>query len=401
MRIIAFDTETHLITPGNLTPKLVCVSVDKFLFGPRLFTAQEGLDFLENELRAGSTFVGHNVAFDWGVVCNERPSLYPLVFDAYNEDRVFDTKVREELRDIAIGRTSIGTKSMVDVNGRWEVCDYSLAGLVKRYLQKDRSASKEHADSWRFRYAELENTPIDQWPEEARKYAIDDAQDTLSVFKAQMPQHDEGTHVRAAWALHLMSAHGMRTDGEAVTKLELDLLAEQKRNRARLIKAGILKAKKMTPKELREGKVPDFIDQNKPMRWSKDTKIIKAYVHRVYARRGLKPPLTESGEISTDKDTLNESGSLLLSLLSDAGGVDKILQTYVPVLKQGIETSINARFNVLVSSGRTSCSSPNLQNLPTGRRVSGVRECFVPRCDIEEVVEVPDDYELQEGEEWV
>jgi DNA polymerase-1 len=48
-------------------------------------------------------------------------------------------------------------------------------------------------------------------------------------------------------------------------------------------------------------------------------------------------------------------------------------------LKDGTQRPINARFNVLVNSARTSCSEPNLQNLPSGRKVGGTRECFVPR----------------------
>ncbi len=357
MEKIAFDTETHLITPGNLTPKLVCISFYRNNEPPFLQKTEEGLDtiqkFLEDERLM---FVGHNVAFDFGVIAAARPSLMPLIFKAYAGFRVFDTKIREELNDIARGRVTIGTKHMVVLNGKLTPCDYSLAGLARRYLNKDRSADKENPDSWRFRYAELENVPLSWWPEDARKYALEDAEDTYNISMAQTEQPpDEFTHANAAWALHLMSAYGIRTDGEAVAKLEIELLSEQKKNRARLIKAGILKGKKMTPKELREGKVPDYYDNNKPYRWAKDMGLIKEYVQRVYSRRGMKPPLTETGNVATDKDTLNESGSLLLSLLSDAGGVDKILQTYVPVLKQGIHTPINARFNVLVSSGRTSC----------------------------------------------
>lgn len=400
MKILAFDTETHLIQPGNLTPKLVCVTFADEK-SSHIVNAQQGLDAIEESLKDGYSLVGHNVAFDLAVLTNARPSLFPLVFAAYADNRIYDTKVREELNDIAIGRVVMGSKHMVNIKGQWVMCDYSLAGLARRYLQKDRSAQKEQPDAWRFRYAELDGVPISEWPEEARSYALEDAVDTYKIFQAQQTPHDEFTHTRAAWALHLMSAHGIRTDEAAVHKLEAELLEEQKRNRRRLVKAGILKAKRMTPKELRDGKVPDFVEDNKNMRWAKDTKRIKEYVQRVYARKGIKPPLTETGEVSTDKDTLNESGSLLLSLLSDSGGVDKILQTYVPVLKHGIQAPINARFNVLVNSGRTSCSQPNLQNLPTGRRVSGVRECFIPRRQVEEVVEVPDDYVLKPGESFV
>lgn len=354
MQTVAFDTETHAITPGNLTPRLVCVSfaVQDDVF---LLDRQDGLELIEEGLRQGYTYVGHNVAYDFGVLANENPKLFPLIFQAYAENRIHDTKVREELRDIALGRVTLGTHPMVSINGKWTPCDYSLAGLVLRYLGKSRHDEKSAATAWRFRYAELDGTPLYKWPVEARNYALEDAKDTLAVFRAQEAVHDEFTQVRAAWALHLMSVHGMVTDKKAVEELETSLLSEQEKNRRRLIQAKFLKGVKLTPKEIREGKAEDFIHGNAKMRWAKDTKRIKEYVERVYRRQGKTPPLTESGAVSTDKDTLNQSGSRLLALLSDAGGVDKLLQTYIPVLQQGVEKPINARFNVLVSSGRTSC----------------------------------------------
>lgn len=62
--------------------------------------------------------------------------------------------------------------------------------------------------------------------------------------------------------------------------------------------------------------------------------------------------------------------------VGDRSGVEKLLKTFIPVLLQGTQVPINPRWNVLVASGRTSCSKPNLQQLP---RKGGVRECFVPR----------------------
>ena len=62
--------------------------------------------------------------------------------------------------------------------------------------------------------------------------------------------------------------------------------------------------------------------------------------------------------------------------VGDRSGVEKLLKTFIPVLLQGTQVPINPRWNVLVATGRTSCSKPNLQQLP---RKGGVRECFIPR----------------------
>ncbi len=56
--------------------------------------------------------------------------------------------------------------------------------------------------------------------------------------------------------------------------------------------------------------------------------------------------------------------------------VQKLLGTYIPPLERGTKVPVNARYKPLMETGRTSCSQPNLQNLP---KAPGVRECYIPR----------------------
>lgn len=99
--MIAIDCESHLIKPGCLAPKLVCLSWAK--------EGQSGLMgidqvlehvryFLQNE-----TIVGQNLSFDFGVLCAEFPELLPLVFQAYEAGRIRDTMIRQKLIDISKG----------------------------------------------------------------------------------------------------------------------------------------------------------------------------------------------------------------------------------------------------------------------------------------------------------
>ena len=420
MNLVAFDTETHLIAPGLLTPKLVCVSyATPYRLGEDgiatyLHDRYTGTDLVESWLMDEDTvLVGHNVAYDLGVLCARRPELLPLVFDAMDAGRIRDTKIRQELLDIASGRSTRNGATFALRNGEWVKAAYSLAGLAGHYLGKDRFAEKTDSDAWRLRYAELEDVPLEQWPVEAVRYAKEDAEDTLAIFIAQggleKDQPTEVEQVRAAWALHLMSVWGVRTDETSVADLERRLLAEQARLRKRVIQAGILVSKrvpeaeaeffdevvrrrKASKKDLQpglDGSSPEIEYEDGvayvvtrttvPMRWAKDSKKIEAYTQRYLTRRGMDVELTATGRVSTAKDTLKQTGSHLLDLVADGGGVDKVLGTYVPVLKDGTSRPINARFNVLVNSSRTSCSEPNLQNLPSGRKVGGTRECFVPR----------------------
>jgi len=416
MNIVAFDTETHLIQPGLLTPKLVCVSVrlDYEDCGTLLFDRFAGTDYVESLLNDPlSHLVGHNVAYDLGVLCARRPELLPLVFKAMDAGRIWDTKVRQELLDIAFGRSARNGATFALRNGEWVKAGYSLAGLSGHYLGKDRFAEKTDANAWRLRYAELEDVPLTEWPVEATHYAKEDAEDTLAIFLKQggvdgaLPTEQE--QVRAAWALHLMSVWGIRTDAASVDALETVLLKEQARLRKRVIQAGILvpkrvpedeaefheevvKRKKATKKDLQpaldgssveieyeDGVAYVVTRATVPMRWSKDSKKLEAYTQRYLTRRGKDVELTATGRVSTAKGTLKDSGSFLLDLVADGGAVDKVIGTYLPALKEGKERPINAKFNVLVNTGRSSCEKPNLQQMPSGRKVGGTRECFVPR----------------------
>jgi hypothetical protein len=392
----------------------VSVRLDYEDCGTVLFDRFEGTNYVESLLNDPlNHLVGHNVAYDLGVLCARRPELLPLVFEAMDAGRIWDTKVRQELLDIASGRSTRNGATFALRNGEWVKAGYSLAGLAGHYLGKDRFAEKTDPNAWRLRYHELEDVPLDQWPAEATAYAKEDAEDTLAIFLKQggvdgaVPTEQE--QVRAAWALHLISVWGIRTDAASVDALETVLLKEQARLRKRVIQAGILvpkrvpedeaefheevtKRRKATKKDLQpalDGSTPEIEYEDGvayvvtrttvPMRWAKDSKKIEAYTQRYLARRGKDVELTATGRVSTAKDTLKQTGSHLLDLVADGGGVDKVLGTYVPVLKNGTQRPINARFNVLVNSGRTSCSEPNLQNLPSGRKVGGTRECFIPR----------------------
>jgi DNA polymerase I len=394
--VVAFDTETYRVQPGLLAPPLVCGSFASKEEGVYLYERSRTLATLENCLERGYTIVGHRVAYDFAVACAEDPSLIPLVFDAYAAGRVRDTAIRQELIDIARGRRQDSGATFVFDGEDWVKADYSLAGLAHRYLGKDRRLEKEAADRWQLRFDELDGVPVDQWPAEARDYALADAQDTLAVYYAQAAAAglddalpSEVLQTKAAWALHLMSCWGVRTDGDAVAALEVRLKEEKARAFDRLRRLGFYKPRRATPAEVAAGEVayyepvpPTKAGKERPPRpivYARDQKRIESVVEHVYRKRGVTPERTESGRIATDRDTLKESGSRALTLFAELGGVEKILGTYVPALKAGAEHPTNARFNVLVNSGRTSCSNPNLQNLPSGRRVGGTRECFVPR----------------------
>lgn len=359
---VGLDTETRLIQPGLLAPPMVCVSFAEQHPGQAgVALWSDDLSWLRRYLES-ATLILHNAAFDMAVLAAFDDTLLPLIFKAYDEGRIKDTKIRQQLIDIGRGRKSINGVPFAIRGGELVRASYSLADLEQLYFGRDRSSEKNDPDSWRLRYAELEDIPVDQWPDAAYDYALADAEGALEVYEAQEVDKEylatEDLQARADFALHLASCWGMRTDGQAVDELEAALLKESERNNKRINQAGFIKSRRATPQEVAENKV-DFWEDSKrgprPMRYAKDTKAIQAYVTRVYERAGKEIPYTESGKISTSKDTCYESGSRLLRAVADGGGVDKILNTYIPILKRGTQVPINASYNVLVNSGRTSC----------------------------------------------
>lgn len=365
MPLFWFDTETHLIKPGCAAPRLICVSTASESGKTGLFDRASGLRLMRGVLEDKSVIVcGHQVFYDLGVCCAEDPAVFvPLVFKAFDDFRIRDTIVRQQLIDIATGNLKyrLDEETMTYVK-----TGYSLADLVLRLL--GRVLPKE--DTWRLKYALLDGVPIKDWPEAAKTYAVDDSVSTREVYLKQhelvvkegcldgvIPTEERAT--RDAWALWLMSAWGVRTDGEAVAKLKAELETEQAEANVKLQGTGIIKQKSNGA-------------------WSRNMKEIYRRVEAGYVAQGLQVPQTAGVQprVSTDYEALVDCKDEDLAILADAAGGAKLLNTYIPMLEGGTVRPICARFNVLVESNRTSCSGPNLQTPP---RKGGVRNAFVPR----------------------
>ena len=365
MPLFFFDCESHLIKPGCIAPRLVCISTASESGKTGLFDRASGLQLIQRVLEDKSvTVCGHQIFYDLGVCCAEDPATFvPLVFKAFDDFRIRDTIIRQQLIDIAQGNL----KYRLDEETQTYVkTGYTLADLVLRLL--GRVLPKE--DTWRLKYALLDGVPIKDWPEDARKYAVDDAIATREVYLKQqelvvaggapggvIPTEERA--MRDAWALYLMSMWGVRTDGEAVVRLKAELEAEQVEANNKLEGTGIIKKK------------PDGS-------WSRDMKTIYARVRAGYEAQGLMVPMTSGVQprVSSEYESLVDSKDEGLAVLAEAAGGAKLLNTYIPMLEVGTVRPINARFNALVESNRTSCANPNLQTPP---RKGGVRNCFLAR----------------------
>ena len=343
---IAVDSETFLIVPGCLAPPLVCISTSRgeLWHGNDAETRDRLVALLQTEV-----IVGHNIAFDMAVFAAKWPELLPLIFEAYQADRITDTMLREKLSHIALGVY----RGYFNPDGSAVKYLYSLADVAKRRLNRDLDKT-----TWRTGYAELVHLPLAAWPDGARQYAIDDAVTTFDVWQSQENDaarllRDQYRQARAAWWLHLTSAWGLKTDPAGVRRFKEQVEAELADARDICISAGIVR---------KNG--------------TRDTKAAAKIMQAACRAANMPVPTTEKGAVKLDRGSCEKLDHPVLSAYARLSSLGKQLSTDLPLLESGATKPVQARFETLLETGRTS-SSPNIQNLP---RKGGMRECFVPRA---------------------
>lgn len=347
------DTETFLVEPGNMAPTLVSLGWKdesrntEILGGWTAEAARVAPRLVSGE----STLAGHNVSYDLAVMCEQWPDLLTNVFEMFRTAKVIDTMVCDKMFHIARGWSRYSPKE-----GR--VPRFGLADLSKRYLQRE-LGGKRGDDVWRLRYSELYRVPVSDWPKEAYDYAAADVgvtEEIAILFRDRVIDYPTSALQHySAWCLHLMSVWGVITDSEAVDELERRLRTSVHKLDERLKKEGLIRAN-----------------------GTKDMEKFKERVANAYESVGKRVPRTKGKAVKTDAEALELAATVdpALKAMQKRSKAEKLISTFIPVLCRGRDSSINCRYNVLVDSGRTSCSDPNLQQLP---RKGGVRECFVPR----------------------
>ncbi len=217
-------------------------------------------------------------------------------------------------------------------------------------------------------------------PTEAKSYALDDATVTLEVYRSQEAHRryldDQYRQARAAFALHLSSAWGLRTDAEGVELLRSETQAAYDKLHDDLIKAGLVR-------------------QN----GTRDTTKAKRLMVEACAREGLPLRRTAAHEgdqakckgldgkalppedpacaehVCLDGDACAATEDPTLVAYAELSTLKKILTNNLEALAQGTRLPVHTKYSLL-ETGRMGSSNPPIQNLT---RRGGIRECFVPR----------------------
>jgi DNA polymerase-1 len=332
--MLGMDTETERFGPGNMAPRLVCMSLAIGDGADVLHHSDVTYDLLCELLE--EEIVGHNIAYDAAVLCRHQPRITRALFEAYLAERIHDTMLREQL--IA------NSQGMLMHGG-----GYSLAHLSHKYLKH--ALDKE---TYRLSYGELHDLSLDEWPPGAIEYAKEDARAPSKIYDAQGDVADGARQAAYSFAYRLMTCWGMITDAARVEALRVRTHADMGVLRRALIAAGLMKVKASGKNK---GKV------------SRDLKAIRAAVQKAYGDRA---PRTEKGNISTSRETV--SAHPQLKTVADFVSLQKLDSTYIRVLEEGTRGTIHAEYHMLATGRRG--ANKNAQTLP---KQGGVRECYRPR----------------------
>lgn len=325
---IAFDTETFAETAK--VKRFVCLTWHD---GARTELLLDPVPWVQWVYEQGHSLVGWNVEFDVAVLMQAFPELAPLLFEMYAQDRIECAMLNHRLVRVATADRS----KLSPMDG--------LAPCAQRYL----GIEVPKADTWRLRYGELHGVPLEEWPQEAKHYAMNDAVVTYQLAQKIKGGPDRFRQARKSFALFLQSAQGIKVDKDRLRDLETLIEHRLWELEDELKEEGLVR---------RDGSV------NK-----------KEVERRMYYAYDTAPPISDKGNIKTSKEYCAESGDAILKLYAEREVLKSVQNNHLKHMRKGV---VRPRFKTPIETGRVSCTSPNLQNVTTNKDLP-VRECFTPR----------------------
>ncbi len=384
----ALDSETCLIRSGLPAPPVVCLSTwagqDA---APTLFGAHELFrplaELLSDERRL---IIAHNGAYDFACFAEWYPELRPLIFKAYEANRILDTMLSQRIVEIETG----------DKRGK-----LALDQLCKRYglhVEKDGRAATEDGDTEegdviRLSFGQFWGLPAAEIPTEFGAYAMGDPVVTLKLFERIMSRglvkrRDLGKFGRSDLALKLISAEGLMCDPARVSALEAQAAARRELLGGELLREGLLytdrKGEHRHIAAIRQRVAEAFelpfarnVERSKPTKRYPEGRVLKdqtlyggsdAFLEDLQTQ-GL---ITDSGNISTGRLVLEESGDPILAALAEFNEWGAVWNKDLPIFRAAIDVPFHTRFGFAATT-RTTSSGPNTQNF---RKKEGIRECI-------------------------
>lgn len=361
---VGIDLETCLIRKGLCAPPPVSCCIYWPESGARGYGLHEMKAAIQTLLLdQRRLLVLHNGAYDFGVICEWFPDLIPLVFQAYDDDRVLDTGLIQRIIEIETG----------DKRGK-----LSLDDLCRRYgIACEKPA--ERTDFGRFI-----GVRFDELPEAHRHYALQDPEVTWRLMKRLVEKNlvrrrDLAELARDDLALKMTSAFGLMTDPARVDKLEEQAKARLGELQKIMLEEGLMRWERNKPMPVKTQAAIKLlcaaaygIPVDEKGFYSGDASWVQDLQNQ-----GLLTDGGKSGRPAMSMSTLvlEESGDPVLMSLADYGQWAAVWNKDLKLFRHAWEVPFHSRFG-FAATLRTTSGGPNIQNF---RKKEGIRECIVAR----------------------
>lgn len=382
---LGIDTETSLIESPDKIPEIVLASVSD---GETtiILRPHEVDEFLA--AHTNHTFVCHNAAFDFWVL----ESVTQRVWNLVESNRLHDTMLLDMLIRLAkgLGESKVGSdEGKLFPQGLGKLCTQ-----YARELQLSFDVDKE--SPYRLRFSEL--LKIEDWSKVDPgffEYAAADPYATVKIYnllkdeaislcsryeitEKQISEYGMLTlnlQVRAAIALAKITRNGIGYDSGKVNLLELNIRQDIKQDIDYLDRTypGLFQRfKKKNDGGFKYTKKSDLP--------SLSTKHLRTLLEEICKEKNIPIPLSQgkTANLLTTKtqvwEPYKDSHPLIGKFLS-LNTTSKLL-SFFDIFKDNTNSRIYPSYKVLMRTGRTSSSKPNIQQMPGDK---SFRSLFVPR----------------------
>lgn len=355
--ILAFDTETTGLSNDCQVIGVSLATGDfnspdnptAFYLDVRDYNLETITEIIKPLFELDITFVGHNIKFD--LIQLAKLGITP-------KGKIFDTLLAYWF--VNPGSKKLGLKSLVKEKFNMEMTTYSqmLQKYSKTVIEEINGKTRKHKVKAK-NLLEVDKQAV-------AEYGTADAFFTFKLFQDIKPQIDAMPSKDLFYEVDLalipvlmaMECAGMKLDTARLKGLETTIGAKLRELYTLIIREAGKELNLDSPKQLAE---------------------------LLFTQRGLIPfKAGKSGVPSTDEEVLTRyanDGDGMCKLLLEYRQLTKLYGTYIKSLPLQVDKlgRLHPSFNIEgTATGRLSCDSPNLQNIPKeGELGKEIRKCFV------------------------
>ena len=373
-KLLACDTETKIIV-GAEVPQLAllsCSSGDETV----IVCPDDAAAFVM--VHSDCDFVFHHAAFDFWVLVNhfnnsDEDDAFFHMWMLAQSNRLHDSMILDQL--IRLGRDGVflSCRDLSEVAAEYAKLSISKDNPYRLQFEKIIGKEWSQVEEGFFVYAAADALAT------IKSYiALRSAAQVIAEKVKHQPWPDaiqrfglltEGTQIRAAIALGSITQNGIAIDRVRLNAIDQELASKIETLTAEIQKLSICRG---LFKQDRAGRILRC-NTGVPQIDRKKQQLILGEILHMHRFDGL-PPVTRTkdGTYKTDEESWDPYRvySPFIAMWLELEKLGKLRS-----FTQLKGNRVHPRYSVLVLTGRTSCSNPNVQQTP---RKGGVRECLIP-----------------------